>query len=195
MKVQSIQISFQNATEGYYGPRGDTFLRKEGFTEVEIQTGAKLGISVPQMRRIADGQEIVVGETIISKENLSSPDFQKEIAQAYDRKTIDNNESIALRKAEQLGLLNPKTAEELYIQAVEGTLDPIIKEEIEEVQTALKADEKYVDEIDGKWGINSRQALKDLVLENAEALILDSSQLERDQMMEHLQNPSRGFNR
>jgi endonuclease YncB( thermonuclease family) len=116
--------------------------------------------------------------------------IQEEItakAEYVDGKTIDKNESIALRTADKLGLLNPEVAEDLFIKSINGNIDPQIKEQIEEVQKALKADGKYEGEIDGKWGNKSREALQELILENAQALVSGSRDLSQDRIQEALE--------
>lgn len=127
---------------------------------------------------------VEISGAVIKIEDVASPKARDQLYQrldeALDGTAIDKNESLALRKANKLDLFNPQTAEKLYMDAINGSIDPQTKDQIEEVQKALKSDGKYQSEIDGKWGIKSRQALQDLVLENAQALIQDSSQLKRD---------------
>lgn len=117
----------------------------------------------------------------IESYNASTLEIRSVVEEIRDQREINANESKALRIAEKLELFYPKKAESLYIQAIEGTIDSKTRTQIEEVQKALKADKKYDGEIDGKWGIKSRQGLKDLVIENAEALITDSQKLQKDQ--------------
>ena len=64
-------------------------------------------------------------------------------------------------------------------------------EEIKEIQKALKADDKYSGEIDGKWGVSSREGLKNLIIENADALIGDSNQLQKSELQENEKSPAK----
>ena len=105
------------------------------------------------------------------------------IDEIRDPKEIDKNELIILRKAQKLNLFDKIVSEKLYIEAIQGTINKYLLEEIKEVQKALKADGKYSGEIDGKWGMASREGLKELILENAEALIIDSKQLKQEQKL------------
>lgn len=131
-----------------------------------------------------------VNNAIVSYKDADSQ-IKAVIEDIRDSREINTNESKALRIAGKLRLFDPKVAESLYMQAIDGTVDPAIKVQIEEVQKALKADQKYDSEIDGKWGMKSRQGLKDLVLENADALILDSNQLQKDQRFEDINKPAK----
>lgn len=185
MRQIQVQRQFQSSDETIFGKEEDKYLKDQGLTYQQLETGFKVGLSFRNMVSISRNGNIYLNEIAINKEHLSDPEFSK----TYDRKNIDKNESIALRMAEELDLFDPKIAEELYSQALNGTIDPEIKNQLKELQQALKDDRKYKGEIDGKWGIKSRQGLKDLVLENADALIIDSIQLKRNQRLEEIHKP------
>lgn len=142
-----------------------------------------LGFSPNQIERFKAGARVVIHSKIF---NPNNPDTFPWNSQLVDSKTIDQHESKALRLMEEVGLLEPGKSKELERQANSGSLDKSLKEKIEELQKALKADGKYSGEIDGNPGPLTQKAMNELILENAQGLINDSKQLERDQISENL---------
>lgn len=106
------------------------------------------------------------------KENkmLIQSKFQRQLQTRHgnppDSLLLDSNEKATLERAHILGLGDKITREKLYNEALEGTITPFQIEQIKEVQKGLKEDGKYKGEIDGKFGPESTQALKEMVNEN-----------------------------
>ena len=147
-----------------------------------------------------DGQPIIEGEAStepngqpigIDDEGRMLYPFANETL-AQDSTTIDEFESLVLRRANTLNLFDPIAAQELERKALANALDDTTKMRIKDLQEALKIDGKYTGPIDGIPGERTRQGLSSLVLENAPALIDDSEKLEADQEQENIKSIGRG---
>ena len=188
MKQQALQKSYQVIED-----KDRQALKEHGLTDDQIDAGIEIGLDKKRMAKISIGSDIIFGGKIISKGNII--EFSKSwfSSEAKDRRELDNNESLILRSANELRLFDSKVADELFIKAIEGTISPEIKTKIEEIQTRLMEDDKYNGQIDGKWGELSQNGLKNLITENAEALIIDSNKLQRHQQLENRQKLKDGL--
>lgn len=191
MKLQRIQEIKQNKDD-YSAEVVDKLKKLYGLTDEELENSKLLGLSERELYFGITG----IDKPVVPREMLSNrSQILTEIAR-IESENIDQNESRAIRLANELGLFDQKTAATLYQKSLEEDFDPKMKSSIVELQTALKEDGKYNDTLDGIPGSNTMKALSDLILENTPALIKDSKKLDLDNFTDPIQKLNKeGFQR
>ena len=151
--------------------------QRAGFSQEEREKLIISGFTEMDIKSLERGQKLTISG---QQYDLESIDVLLKTKEGLDAVRIDTNESKALRLMAELELLEPGKAKELTNAIIGGSIDPEVKGKIEILQTALAEDGKYDGSIDGIPGALTQQAMNNLILENAPALINDSKQLEQD---------------
>lgn len=167
--------------------------RKSVFRQVKIQRQFQQVLNLTkeqekQLKELGFKREDIFalkfGVTVIIDNkafSLNNPDTLPWNRKYHDHENINQNESRALKLMDELGLLIPENADKLLKKAISGNLDLETKSKILDLQITLKLDDKYSGKIDGIPGKATQEGMKQLVIENAPALLKSSRVLEQAQ--------------